>query len=457
MSPESNIAQNTRAARQIAMDGGDHLLPVIAETSADVDILSAPWAITPGALERIAHLFYQGKDPSAHPGEQITAYESGSGTGDDVDLDIRNHIAVIAVTGALYRWSYNRIRREVAAAVKDPSVQAICLKVNSPGGLVSGCKELGDFLFDAGKKKHIYAYADGQMCSAAFWLASAARNISAPQTAAIGSIGVRTLHVDWSKWNQDMGLAFTHLAAGEYKALGNEDEPLNKKARAYFQEKLDTIYSIFIDAVARNRRVSTEKAQGMADGKVFLADQALELGLIDRIEQDFETYFLTILQKEKIMDLETLKRDHPDLYGHVLDLGKQAAAAQTDQKVKDAVSAALTAESDRILGLAGAVMGEKAAGSFTQVVKSGASVEQVQALKDIFTNAADGTGEGQEDGEEDGDTAAGGTGRAAILTALQQAHSPGVKTKTGQASTADKGSPESFEKAAGEYARLVNP
>ena len=432
---------------------GELFLPMKSETSTDVDILSAPWAITPGALERIAHLFYQGTDPSAHPGEQITAYESGSGTGDDVDLDVRNHIAVIAVTGALYRWSYNRIRREVAAAVKDPSVQAICLHVNSPGGLVSGCKELGDFLFDAGKKKHIYAYADGQMCSAAYWLGSVARHIAAPQTAAVGSIGVRTLHVDWSKWNQDMGLAFTHLAAGEYKALGNEDEPLNKKARAYFQEKLDTIYSIFIDAVARNRRVSTEKAQGMADGKVFLADQALELGLIDRIEQDFETYFSTILQKEKIMDLETLKRDHPDLYGHVLDLGKQAAAAQTDQKVKDAVAAAVTVESDRILGLAGAVMGEEAAGCFTQVVKSSASVEVATALKGIFSQAAQGTGETQGDGEEDGDTAAGGTGRAAILTALQQAHSKGVGQQTGRAA-ADK--PNDVETAAKEYATLAN-
>lgn len=424
--------------------------------NTDVDILSAPWAITPGALERIAHLVYQGRDPVADSGEAGAAAVTGSG--EDVDLDIRNHIAVIAVTGSLYRWSYHRIRREVAAAVKDPSVRAICLLVNSPGGLVSGCKELGDFLFDTGKQKHIYAYADGQMCSAAYWLASVARDISAPQTASIGSIGVRTLHIDWSKWNQDMGLAFTHLAAGVYKALGNEDEPLNKKARAYFQEKLDTLYSIFIDAVARNRRVSTEKAQGMADGKVFLADEALALGLIDRIDQDFETYFSSILKKEKIMDLDTLKRDHPDLYGQVLEQGKQAVRAETEQKIKDAVSTAVTAESERVLGLAGAVMGEAAAQNFTQVVKSGASVEQVQALKDIFVPAAAGQGDGQEgDDGDDGDAAAGGKGtsRAAILAALQQGHAQGVTPQKSRESADGDGGPDDIEKQASEYVRLV--
>ncbi|WP_024333108.1 S49 family peptidase [Desulfotignum balticum] len=422
------------------------------EINTDMDILSAPWAITPGALERIANLVYQGREAVVESVETVAFSDTGSG--DDVNLDVRDHVAVIRITGALYRWNYQRIRREVVAAVKDPSIRAICLLVDSPGGLVSGCKELGDFLFDAGKQKHIYAYADGQMCSAAFWLASMARDISAPQTAAVGSIGVRTLHIDWSKWNQDMGLAFTHLAAGEYKALGNEDEPLNKKARAYFQEKLDTLYSIFIDAVARNRRVSTEKAQGMADGKVFLADQALELGLIDRIDQDFETYFSSILKKEKIMDLETLKRDHPDLYSQVLDQGKQAERAETEQKIKDAVSVAVTGESDRVLGLASAVMGEEAAESFTQVVKSGASVEQVQALKGIFVPDA----AGHDDGEgDDGDAAAGGKGasRSAILAALQQGHSQGVTPQKGRDSTANKGSQSDIEKQASEYVRLL--
>jgi hypothetical protein len=61
--------------------------------NTDVDILSAPWAITPGALERIAHLVYQGRDLVADAGDAGAVAVAGSG--EDVDLDIRNHIACI--------------------------------------------------------------------------------------------------------------------------------------------------------------------------------------------------------------------------------------------------------------------------------------------------------------------------------------------------------------------------
>jgi hypothetical protein len=109
----------------------------------------------------------------------------------------------------------------------------VLLRVNFPGGLVSGCKALADSIATAGQTKKIYAYADGGMCSAAYWIGSAVGEIAAPVTASVGSIGVRTIHVDWSKWNDKAGLSFTHIAAGAYKTLGNEDESLSKQAKDY--------------------------------------------------------------------------------------------------------------------------------------------------------------------------------------------------------------------------------
>ena len=186
-----------------------------------------------------------------------------------MELDINNGIAVIPITGTLWRYSYSRIRREVTAARDNYGGKATCLRVLSPGGLLRGCKELGDFVYDVNKVKPIYTYADGLMCSAAYWIGSGGKMIAAPVTADVGSIGVRMLHIDWSKWNEDMGLAFTHLTAGEYKALGNEDEPLGKKARDYFQGMLDQTYDIFLDSVARQRGMDREAVLAAADGKVL--------------------------------------------------------------------------------------------------------------------------------------------------------------------------------------------
>jgi len=404
------------------------------------NILSQPWAITQECLELVARELQAAKEASF----QLPLDREDI---DKIQLNIHNGVAIISITGTLYprdSWysqtSYEQIREQVNAAVSDSAVQAIVLKISSPGGLVSGCKELADFIFQAGKTKHIYAYADGQMCSAAYWIGSAARDIAAPVTADIGSIGVRMIHIDWSKFNDEMGLKYTHLAAGSYKTLGNEDEPLNKKAKDYFQAQLDTLYTIFVDSVAKNRRVDTEKALAMADGKVFLAEEALKVGLIDRIEQDFQSYFTLILKKEKIMDIATLKADYPDLYSTIFDEGKSAAVAENEEKVK----AAVAEETARITGIVGAIAGKETAEKITAVVKSGASVEMVESLKDLFVAS--------EEGKTDDTTEANSTTRADILAALQNAHSDGVNLENGTESTQGK----SLEEQAKELASLAN-
>jgi len=426
----------------------------------DFNILSQPWAITQDCLELIAREFQlrspeQKQDPGKNQETGTAAYVTSEQiTGADVKLDINNNIAVVPVKGTLYQddyWvgaSYTKIRQQVEAAVSDSDVQAIVLRISSPGGLVSGCKELADFIFNAGKTKHIYAYADGQMCSAAYWIGSAARHIAAPVTAGIGSIGVRTLHVDWSKYNEDIGLKFTHLTAGKYKALGNKDEPLDKEAKDYFQGQLDTLYTIFVDSVAKNRRVDTKKALAMADGKVFLAEEALEIGLIDRVEQDFQSYFSLILKKEKIMDLTTLKADHPDLYSEVLEEGKVAAVAENEQKVKTAI----TDESKRVTDLVSAIAGEDVATKITAIVKSGASVEMVESFKELFVEDTDKEGKPYEILSKDFSKTDYSPARADILAALETAHSDGVNPEKGTENTQDK----NLETKAKEFASLVN-
>lgn len=397
----------------------------------DIHALNEPWAITQDALETIAHQLKHGKMESLEAG--IYSDDTGG-----VELDVRNGVAVIEVIGGLWRYDYANLRRKVEAALGSPAVRAMVMQFRSPGGLVSGCKETADFIFKAGKQKHIYAYADGMMCSAAYWIGSAAREIAAPATADIGSIGVRTLHIDWTGWNEQAGLKFTHIAAGRYKTLGNEDEPLGKEAREYFQSRLNATYDIFVDAVAAQRGVDREKALAMADGKVFITAEALELGLIDRVEQDFESYLSTIFKKEKIMDLTTLKNDHPELYGQVIEKGKADASAANQQALDDAVAE----ESTRMIGLAAAVVGEETAGKLKELAAAGVTPEMAESMKNIL---------GAQDTKDTPDDAAAST-QNEILAALQQAHSGGVNPGSG----AQKSKSGSVEDQASEFASLVN-
>lgn len=380
-----------------------------------------PWAITLDAHEAMVSMVETGKiDTSA-----FTASE-----GSDLELEISDSIALVPVSGALqkepsryYFWmemesTYARIREEVQAALLDPGVKAICLKVNSPGGDVDGIKELSDFLYRACKAKSIYAYADGQMCSAAYWIASVAKEIGAPATAQVGSIGVRTMHVDRSKAQEKYGYKVTYITAGKYKAMGNPSEPLDKESKDYIQDQIDRLYSIFIDDVARNRGVNTDKALAMADGRIFLAKQAWEIGLIDRVEESFDTFLTRIKEKEEVFVMEygEFQSKHPDLYKQAINEGRDAAK-------KDA-AALVTAESVRIIGIASAVLGKEQGDKLNALVTSGATVDQIAAFSQVMGKPAPVEEDENETGKEK-------ASRQAILDGIQAAHHQGVKPETG--------------------------
>lgn len=298
------------------------------------------WAITEDALNAMMITLQSiGVD-----GDKLL---SGARAGVRQGYEVRNGVAVVKVRGALIKeedfWSvmfgestYEGLRKTIQLALEDYSVRAIVLDVDSPGGTVDGALELADFMHAAAQVKPLYAFANGQMTSAALMISCSAKEIAAPRTAYVGSIGVISMHVDWSGMDEKMGVKVTYLTAGKYKAMGNDSEPLSEEARNYIQERLDQTYSIFVDTVARGRGMTTDAVLKMADGKVFLAEPAMAAGMIDRIETDLSAFISYIIEKEEFaMDLNELKTKHPDIYAAVKAEGAAEAKAEFDgQKTK---------------------------------------------------------------------------------------------------------------------------
>jgi len=403
-----------------------------------------PWAITTDAHEAIVALVESGKIDAS----MFTDADESS-----TDLEVTDSVAVIRISGALQKerarywfWldresTYAQIREEVEAALEDSGVKTICLKVDSPGGDVDGVKELSDFLHRAASKKPIYAYADGLMCSAAYWLSSIAKEIAAPATAQVGSIGVVTMHVDRSKAQEEYGYKITYMTAGKYKAFGNPSEPLTEESKGYIQDRLDRLYSIFIDDVARNRGVTTDKALTMADGKTFLAQDALEIGLIDRVEESFDTFLTRIKEREEVfvMDYGEFQTKHPELYAKAISDGKDAAKTEAASMV--------SAESERIMGIAASVLGKEQGEKLTALVSSGATVAQIEAFSKVLGKPA-ATPEATETDEAGKE----GASRQKILDGLRASHSQGVKPEVG----GDDPSGDDLEKQVSALVSLVS-
>lgn len=258
-------------------------------------VQDAIWAIHPAKLDEIntfIEMRLNGKVSIDEEAEEALSGKNGNKA--DATYEIRDGVAVIPVYGTLMKraniftrfsggTSYQLLRRDIEMALEDWAVRGIVLDVDSPGGTVDGVFELTDFLMESRGRKPIIAVADGNMASAAYLLSSAVDKIFVGQGANVGSIGVAATHYDLSERDKQAGIKRTEIFAGRYKRMGTDSEPLSQEAREYLQSRVDYYYTMFVEAVARNRGITSEEALLMADGRIFIGRQAVDIGLADDI------------------------------------------------------------------------------------------------------------------------------------------------------------------------------
>lgn len=257
-----------------------------------LDLLRSAWAIQPERLLEIQSIY------DTHlRGEKIDlpAIEARLGrplASEQQEYRIREGgVAVLSVEGVLAPKanlfmrvcggaSTQLLSKQVESAIADPRVRGLILQVDSGGGSALGVPELSDTIRELSSIKPIVTVTDGVMASGAYWLGSAANAVyGSGTTVQVGSIGVVMTH-DYTP--NATGRQTTEITAGRYKRMATSAKPLDDEASAYLQQMVDHIYSVFVDAVAVNRGVSADAVlQHMADGRIFIGQQAVDAGLID--------------------------------------------------------------------------------------------------------------------------------------------------------------------------------
>ncbi len=212
-------------------------------------------------------------------------------------------LAIIPITGLMLKdvpdwalWFFEglisdtrRVASAVAIAAADPAVQAIVLRIDSPGGSVDGLSELGDAIAAAAGQKRLIAQVDGTAASAAYYAASQAGEIRAGKMDVTGSIGVIWELYDYSALYAEQGIEAVPIATSEFKYAGMEGTELTSSQRAEFQRLVDQFFAQFKAAVQQGRRMSAMELAAVSDARVWLGIDALRLRLIDRISTIDET------------------------------------------------------------------------------------------------------------------------------------------------------------------------
>jgi signal peptide peptidase SppA len=206
--------------------------------------------------------------------------------------NVHNGIALIVIAGPLMKkaskfggTSSVETRSAIRKAVNDEEDKSILLHIDSPGGTVAGTADLAADVKAANVLKPVYAYIEDLGASAAYWVASQARRITANATAEVGSIGTLLVLADTSGMYESKGIKVHVISTGKYKGAGADGAPVTDDHIKMFQEEVDDLNEHFLNGVAKGRKGKMTMAQvrEVADGRCHIASKAKDLGLIDEV------------------------------------------------------------------------------------------------------------------------------------------------------------------------------
>lgn len=323
-----------------------------------LDVITGPWAIQPEKLLEIQAIY------ATHMrGEKIDieAVEKRLGrplNNETAGYQIQDGVAIIPVQGVLAKRanlltqvsgmsSSELIGRDFKQALNDPAVEAIVLSVDSPGGTVDGTQALAAIVASARGVKPVATWADGCMCSAAYWVGAQAGEIYiGADTVLVGSIGVVASHTDISGQQAAEGIKTTEITAGKYKRVTSQYGPLTEDGRASMQAQVDHLYSVFVAAVASARGVpETTVLADMADGRVFVGRQAQAAGLVDGVATLDE---VVALVKQRAAGAAASKTNPPPYRAESEIMDRESILAQSPELAAAFRAEGAAAERERI-------------------------------------------------------------------------------------------------------------
>ena len=192
------------------------------------------------------------------------------------------HIGVITVDGVIMD-SKDTIEL-LQTAEEDKQLQAIILRIDSPGGAVGPTQEIYEEIQRIDKKKPIYASFGGIAASGGYYLGSATRKIWASPGTLTGSIGVIMEFMDLSKLYEFAKVSPQTVKAGRYKAAGNPARALTQEESDMMNKLIAGVHKQFINDILKRR---ADKIKGditeHAQGQIFSGEEAKNIGLVDEM------------------------------------------------------------------------------------------------------------------------------------------------------------------------------
>lgn len=191
-------------------------------------------------------------------------------------------VAVVEIEGIIVDGA--AAVRELREHADNPSIKAVVLRVNSPGGVVAPTQEIFAAIQRTRKAgKPVVASLGAVAASGGYYVAVAADRIYANPGTLTGSIGVVMQLANLEGLLKKVGVDYVVVKAGAYKDVGNFARTMSPEERKMLQALLDDVYSQFVEAVSEGRGLEKKDVLAFAEGRIYSGQQALALKMVDEL------------------------------------------------------------------------------------------------------------------------------------------------------------------------------
>jgi len=250
-----------------------------------------------------------------------------------------HRVGIVDVKGVI--MGSDRIIADLRKLAGDTSIATIVIRIDSPGGAVGPSQGIYREIERVREQgKVVIAAMETVAASGGYYVASACNKIVAHAGSLTGSIGVITESPDVSEMAAWLKLKVNTIKSGPLKDTGSAFRPMTESDRSHLQSIVDDIYNVFVDDVAKGRKLDRESVVKVADGRVLTGRQAKEAGLVDKIGNFSDALELSLSLANLSGEPTPVHLRHRDT-DLILDLLKggvnSAAGYQTNSLVRDVI------------------------------------------------------------------------------------------------------------------------
>lgn len=268
--------------------------------------------------------------PEDKKGDEIAIYYA---VGDIVD-------GVVAMPSRESVIDAQKVCADLQDLAKDKDVKAVVLRVNSPGGSAYASEQIWHQVMELKKVKPVVVSMGSYAASGGYYISCPANWIVAEPNTLTGSIGIFGMFPDVSGLlREKLGLKFDEVKTNKYALFGTRSRPFTADELSHLESYIDRGYTLFRQRVADGRRLKVDQVEQVAQGHVWLGQDALRIGLVDQLG-GVEVALRKAAQLAKLTQWHSSAYPVlPDYLSQLLDLPGAARGNYLDEQMRQSLGA----------------------------------------------------------------------------------------------------------------------